>query len=342
MAVPTYAITLDDLRNFTGDIAGFGRDYHVMNTDQRAKVDRAVESGLHWFYHPVQIPGQRKVHEWSFLHVSETLQLDAPYATGTIAIAANASGSVVTGSGTTFPTWSAQGDLYVSGATYEVKQYDSGTQIILEDTDVTVSSGADYSLRRAWYSLPDNFGHIDGPFTYEGNFHAVWFVEETSYEYIRQLRQIASDAAKPKVFALNMPARTAETNAQEWEVTFHPYANEDRSILYSYSILADKLSSSSAYPLGDASHRETIIMACAAAYEELYQIGRERKESFVERLNRDVKLDQQKRSSDFLRTNRDSSLMFDREGDGAHRGRHSRLGNNDYIATVQGLLPSQF
>ena len=83
-------------------------------------------------------------------------------------------------------------------------------------------------------------------------------------------------------------------------------------------------------------------MACAAAYEELYQIGRERKESFVERLNRDVKLDQQKRSSDFLRTNRDSSLMFDREGDGAHRGRHSRLGNNDYIATVQGLLPSQF
>lgn len=64
------------------------------------------------------------------------------YETGTVAIAAG----VVTLSGGTFPANAAAGVLTVDGNTYSIASRDGNTQVTLDDTTVTVSAGAAYTL----------------------------------------------------------------------------------------------------------------------------------------------------------------------------------------------------
>jgi hypothetical protein len=77
------------------------------------------------------------------------------YATGTIAIAAG----VVTFTGATVPAWAKDGVLEVGTAIYTINTRDSGTQVTLDDTSVTVAAGAAYVLFHAsepeWRQMRD-------------------------------------------------------------------------------------------------------------------------------------------------------------------------------------------
>lgn len=75
-------------------------------------------------------------------HINRQFTGGEVYATGTIAV----SSGVVTLTGGVFPSWSASGTINVNGSLYTVNTRDSGTQVTLDNTSVTVSSGAAYCL----------------------------------------------------------------------------------------------------------------------------------------------------------------------------------------------------
>lgn len=121
------------------------------NTTHWGVINREA---LRQVYYPDPLDGERTGHVWSWLRPRGSLTLNAPYATGTVAIAAG----VVTLTSGTWPSWAASGDLWVDGERYPVDTRDSNSQITLEDTSVAVSSGATYELIQHEYDLPSDFG----------------------------------------------------------------------------------------------------------------------------------------------------------------------------------------
>lgn len=101
--------------------------------DQKNDINDCMRDGMRRVY---------AAHNWSFLRPVADVATIAPYATGTITIAAG----VVTLTGGTFPTWADKGVLKVNNQYYSVASRGSGTQITLDNTSVTVSSAASYQL----------------------------------------------------------------------------------------------------------------------------------------------------------------------------------------------------
>lgn len=77
-----------------------------------------------------------------YITVDGTLTNGPAYSTGTIAI----DDGIVTGSGTDFPTYAAEGKLTVGGVTYTVDSRGSGTALTLDNLLVDVTAGTSYSL----------------------------------------------------------------------------------------------------------------------------------------------------------------------------------------------------
>ena len=109
--------------------------------------------------------------------------------TGTVTVAAG----VVTLSGGTFPSWlngnATDGELTVSGTNYTVASYQSSSQITLDDTSLTVASASAYSVQRVKYAAPDDFGGLDGVFTYPSSTSGASDVTNVNEAQIRSIRQ---------------------------------------------------------------------------------------------------------------------------------------------------------
>lgn len=75
------ATTLDiryhDLVKQIGNVMGIGWDDGAWSVEERRRVDMAIHSGLRSFYHPVPLPGERSIHEWSFLRPIETITTES-------------------------------------------------------------------------------------------------------------------------------------------------------------------------------------------------------------------------------------------------------------------------
>jgi hypothetical protein len=123
--------------------------------DQVSDISDCVQDGLKRVY---------AAHDWSFLHPVVDVTTTAPYATGTITIASG----VVTLTGGTFPSWSADGILKVNNRYYSVANRGSNTQVTLDDTSVTIASAASYQLARPEIPLDAEFDAItpDSNLTY--------------------------------------------------------------------------------------------------------------------------------------------------------------------------------
>lgn len=148
MADSSLGITLADLRSEVVTQWKGNVDYDDLTANEKAFVDRVVASGLRRFYYPEILPGENQAHVWGFLTPTASLVLNGPYTTGTIAI----SGTTVTLSGGTWPTWAASADLIVGGTAYQIASRDSDTQLTI-GTSATVAAGTAYSLNRYVYAL---------------------------------------------------------------------------------------------------------------------------------------------------------------------------------------------
>ena len=66
MTSSSLAITFDDLRRQIGVYLGYGNNPSKWG-NRCDEVERDLQSGIRDFYFPAVIPGERTVHEWSFL-----------------------------------------------------------------------------------------------------------------------------------------------------------------------------------------------------------------------------------------------------------------------------------
>ena len=244
-----------------------------------------LASGLRQFYYPVGIAGEKKSHAWSFLYPLAEFELSAAYTDGTITIASG----VVTGSGTVFPTWADQGDLWVDQGRYTVASRDSDTQLTLDDTTVAAAAGSGYTLRRHYYDLPDDFGGMvsDG-FTYrrDEQFHLpdITIVSERD---IRQIDRAFNNDIYPSIAAL-IPIPPTATQSSRWKVTFYPLAETQYFVEYRYEAIPPVIDATNDYPYGATEHGETIIASCLDMAEQKIKGSYDLHQGFLERLTQSV------------------------------------------------------
>lgn len=261
MAESSLSFDYTRLRRRIGDMLGYGLDPTLWTgdrADEATEVDDFIRDGLTRFY---------AAHDWSFLKASLEIPLYASYSTGTITVVAGA----VTGAGTTFPSWAADGEL-VTDIGREVATRSSGTALTLTDTSYDASALTTYTLYQAGYTLPDNFGRFIGDTLKRraGDTAACRDVKIVSIERIRELRW--SDTSGDDVMYAGVEWRSTSTTSsagQRLRVAFWPYSNTAGKLIGRYRLNPDMLDGTNKYPYGGMLHGRTIALACLAEAESM-------------------------------------------------------------------------
>lgn len=135
--------------------------------------------------------------EWMYYNKPYRITLSEPYETGTVAVS---TAGVVTGSGTTFPTWAASGRLLINDIVYSVDTRDSNTQLTLKTQDfpaTAIAAGTSYTLYRSVYTLPENFRKVK-----EFIGEDVWTANYmTPHEWLRRERY-SNDTGTPWLWTI--------------------------------------------------------------------------------------------------------------------------------------------
>lgn len=271
MAESTLTLKRNDLLQAIGNMLGRGID--VTNWDDAdftTRVNMCVDIGCRWVYEPDLLPNEAQVHIWSFMQPKlMAFQLNLPYSTGTVTIAAG----VVTGSGTTFPSWAADGELVVNDVSYPVATRTSGTAIVLEDTSVTASSGSEYTLRQVDYVLPELFGGLRGDLFLNQSPTSIGYrIQRADKEELLSYQKsgTADFASQPCRFAI-FPADQTGATDQRWLMTLWPVADAAYTLTGFYTINPYRLTSALPYPMGGLPLSECLREAVLGAAEIEFQ-----------------------------------------------------------------------
>lgn len=262
MAESTLSVIYADL------VRELERYLRIATGSETTWIDDLLRTGLRRFY---------TAYDWKFLRITATLTTQAPYETGTVAIAAG----VVTLTGGTFPAWAASGVLVLDNVTYEVSTRDSGTQVTLEDTSVTVAAGESYVLAQYAYTLPDDFGQLLPPMTYHPGLNEAYRQIELADERDVRVGRMYQDEVDPPCVVAVRPKTFTATTGQRFEAVFFPLPDATYQLTYRYRAHPDKVATTH-YPRGGMLHAETVRLAVLAAaelsrldtpgaYEALYQ-----------------------------------------------------------------------
>ena len=195
-------------------------------------------------------------HRWTFLHPETTVMTSAPYSTGTVTIVAG----VVTLSGGTFPTWAASAWLSVAGVQYSVSTRDSGTQVTLTNTTVSVGAGATFTIYRREYDFPADMHALDSGMVSlnSGSFFALRNVDART---IDETLPYAWEAGLPQMFACTETAPS--TNGVTHRFILKPIPDGVYELRFRYSIGIPTFSAGMTCA-GGALHAQTIL-CCALA-----------------------------------------------------------------------------
>ena len=119
------------------------------------------------------------------------------------------------------------------------------------------------------YDLPEDFGRMDGRFTFQNNNRGLPPIEIVAEGQIRSLRQRRStlQSGAPRFVAIR-PKLTNETSAsQKQEAIFFPEPNAVYDLDYTYRRIPLGLNVAQRFPWGGVEHGETVIAACLAQAE---------------------------------------------------------------------------
>lgn len=118
---------------------------------------RDIRTAIHRAYNELTT-----IKDWAYYHVHGRLITQAPYGTGTV----TSSGTTVTLTGGTWPSWAATGAyLKVGDEVCRVASRTSNSVIVLDST-VTLKANVTaqpYTLYRTVYPLPSDFRNMDEP-----------------------------------------------------------------------------------------------------------------------------------------------------------------------------------
>lgn len=267
MAESTLTLKRNDLLMAIGSLLGRGTD--VTNWDDAeftTNVNRCVDIGCRWVYEPDLLPNEAQVHIWSFMQPKlMAFQLNQPYSTGTVTIAAG----VVTGSGTVFPSWAASAELVVNDVSYPVATRTSDTALVLEDTSVTAASGSEYTLQQVDYLLPELFGGLRGDLFLNQSPTTIGYrIQRADKEELLgyQKSGTADFASQPCRFAIFAADQTGATD-QRSMLTVWPLPDAAYTISGFYTINPYRLTSALPYPMGGLPLSECLREAVLGAAE---------------------------------------------------------------------------
>jgi len=270
-------------------------------------------------------------NRWTFLTQVATITTSAPYATGTIDLV-NGDATVTLTDGV-FPSWAEFGTLYYAGNEYEVSSRTDDTHIELRDAWAADSASAvDYSLRRIYYALPDDFSNPTSFFTYSNEYDRSP-LKRIGEDMFRALRNTNTSTNQPTSAALRPKTTDYDgTAGTRWEVMFYPLSDGAYNLSYSYDILgATQLRTDTPYPLGGQAHAQAVQDCCIAAARYLFRdtnLG-EYRSAIGEACRRSIEIDGRTGPSS-LGLNRDNS---DNRGVWYERDSESRK------VTVNGQIP---
>lgn len=287
----------------------WGDNDALWNHEQQGELDNIVQRGIRRFYSPPVFPGEATQHAWSFLRPVSELDTTASYNTGTVTIASG----VVTLSDGTWPSAAADGDLSVGGSLYSVDTRDSGTQITLDDTTVTVATASEYTLGFYRYDLPSDFVDMIGPLTYAPS-TATWAGEVpiVSEHQIRRLRQSIDYFGYPRIAAIR-PRALDPTTGSRFEILFWPIPEDAFTFEYRYEMFPGLLTTTNQYPYGGLTHANTWVEACLAE-AEMSKFGNQSKiheKRFMECLRSSIEHDRQVNCPEHLGNNNDYSDIME-------------------------------
>lgn len=263
MTEPTLSLAYADIALAIGFFLGFDDDYTAWTTQETNIVDRAIQAGLRQFYYPPVIDDQLYSHKWSFLNTDEVITTIPSYETGTV----SSTGTTVTLSGGTFPSWTAtNGTLVVNGVRHAISSRDGDTQLTLSSAPDSDFSADEYSLyHNGNYDLSDNFGgFISNELTFEPEEMRYCPIKIVSESEIRKHRQVNDTRDVPR-FACVRAKTTTGASGQRFEILFYPIPDSEYILTGFINIMLNKIDRSTyPYPVGGMLHSETIKASCIA------------------------------------------------------------------------------
>jgi hypothetical protein len=305
VAANTLAYTMTELRRWVAREIGKHRTYASVDTDGQTDINDSIKAGLHQAYWPPN------GHHWSFMESGQTqLELHGPYETGTVAVTLG----VVTLTGGTFPSWAAQGDLWVNDGYYPVSTRDGNTQVTLVDTSLTGLSGESYSLKHREYDLPDDFGGLKMPFTYRKDQYLAIELTRVNEAYFRSLEGRPDATGEPRYYCVTSVPPTS-TQESKNRVLFAPLpeAGGTRYVWYRYDVVPPMLDSSTyVYGHGGAMFHQVILDSCLDKALQMLYASDEKHGSFLSSLESATRQD--------LRHNRPQTHGFGVFSDGYDGG----------------------
>jgi len=323
----------DAYTNYREEIAfylGYGRTSGNWSTDQESTVNSCLKSGLRQFYYPPKLPESTTTHDWSFMHPVTTLSIGSTTGTMSGAPSYSSPSSTVTATTSVFDARmddsgnSTTITFTTSGTAYTIDGYTSATEVTVTGDASGEASGDTFTISAQYiYDLPDDFGGINGGFTYNSQ-NLYDYIKVVDEKQIRDLRQGTSIVGHPRYAAIRTRTLDA-TSGQRFEVLFYPNPNSSYTLTYAYIPLVDNIASGTPYPLGGMAHSETILASCLAVAEERLDdtLGEKRK-YFMERLRASIEADERANTAETLGYNADNS----------HDGDSHKLYRDNNLVTV--------
>lgn len=296
MAGTSLQLTYAEIRENIAMMISVNRDpTQWTGTEITNDVSRILRAGLRKAYYPPPLGANQPAHQWSFLRPWATITTNEPYETGTITVA----DGVVTGSGTTFPTWATNGWLVYSGKYYEVATRGGATSLTLVDTssDNDASAGTEYQLIQYRVDLPTDFESLAGPMFWH-NDQSQNNIPLERYPDIKLMRLYQDSdnetmVDEPRLFAIYPKVHTA-TAKQTWQAIFWPAFDDVYHLKYRYNVQMSDLDGTDLYPPGGAQHSEMILEACLSEAELKYNDSPgPHQEKFMALLASSIQLDRQ-------------------------------------------------
>lgn len=287
MAANTIGLTYTEIRRWIARELGKDRGLSLSSASQTDVAD-ILKAGLRQAYWPPILPGDSAPHLWSFLQPTlAQLELHGSYSTGTVSVTTG----TVTLTGGTWPTWAAQGDLWVEGGYYPVSTRTNGTTIVLHDSSLTGLSGETYSLKHREYDLPDDFAGMVDPFTYRNDQSRGRPLTRVNESQIRAMENYPEIAGVPEFFAITSVAPTS-TQESKQRAVFAPLSEGTFTLWYRYNVVPPMLDGSTyVYAHGGAEFAETLLLSCLDKALQTLWRDESRHVAFLESLAASVQRD---------------------------------------------------
>lgn len=292
----TLQLTYESIQKQIALLKGWKRDPAQWSANNVADADMVIRSGWAKFL---------RAHKWSFLMVRGSVETTAPYTTGTVEIVADPAGSIVTGTGTTFPTWSAGAELQVDGSRYLVKSRTSDTEIVLEQLDADVTSGAEFSLVRYRYDLPTGFAALAGPITFDtpsdNMRRPLQSTHESTIRLLYMSRISSTDDETPTRYAIYAKPHDL-TAVSGYVIELFPPPQYQLSLRFMYRAWPPAPdSATNIYIPGGEIHSQTILEAILSEAETMLNtMTREWAQKFEIGLQRSIAIDNETAAPEFM------------------------------------------